>query len=223
MRIKSGHRGSSGTKHPNGQALRYHSPRQFPLRRGAKIPPVDSAGRFGRMIDELASDRPAPASGSAAAAVVAAASALLEKVARLSSRRWDGAAGARERAHGLRLRAEELIETDKDAYLGYVAALRSGEAIELMRTRTIDTPLEIARVAAAAVELADELASHGNPNLRPDAVVAAILAHAALQSAAMLVHVNVGSAADPRLREADDRVQAASRAVGRLTAPARSE
>lgn len=63
-------------------------------------------------------------------------------------------------------------------------------------------PLDIVRSAAAVVALADQLAAHGNPNLRADAVVAAILAAAAAESAATLVAVNVEDQGDVRLQEA---------------------
>jgi len=62
------------------------------------------------LLDGLASDRPVPASGSAAAAVIAMASALLEKVSRLSREKWASAEVALEQAHALRLRAEELVD-----------------------------------------------------------------------------------------------------------------
>ena len=48
-----------------------------------------------------------------------------------------------------------------------------------------------------------EVAQAGNRRLRPDATTAAILAHAAILAAAMMVQVDVGvSVSDHRLREA---------------------
>lgn len=169
--------------------------------------------RFTRLLDELASDKPAPASGSAAAAVVAAAAALLEKVGRLSPR-WEGAVGAVQRAHELRLRAEELVEEDKVAYFAYVAALRSRQGVEDARSRTIDVPLDIARCGIEILRLADELARKGNQNLHADAGTAAILAHAAISAGAMLVQVNVGvMGTDHRLREAQSLMREATDAM----------
>jgi formiminotetrahydrofolate cyclodeaminase len=56
------------------------------------------------------------------------------------------------------------------------------------------------RAAAEVADLAVQLANHGNPNLRADAVVAATLAAAAAESGLTLISVNVGDAAgDPRL------------------------
>jgi formiminotetrahydrofolate cyclodeaminase len=169
------------------------------------------------LLDGLASERPVPASGSAAAAVIAMASALLEKVARLSTARWATADAALEEAHALRLRAEELVEADANSYMSYVEAVRSAKnvhgkarerAIAPARAATIDVPLAIARLAAEAVDLADALALNGNP--RADAMVAATLAAAAATAAARLVAVNLSGARDSRWTEADRIARAAT-------------
>lgn len=171
------------------------------------------------LLDGLASDRPVPASGSAAAAVIAMASALLEKVARLSSAKWASADAALEEAHALRLRAEELVEADANSYLAYVEAVRSAKevhgkarerAIGPARAATIDVPLAIARLAGETAELATALAENGNPNLRPDAMVAATLAAAAATAAARLIAVNLSGGRDSRSIEADQIASAAS-------------
>jgi formiminotetrahydrofolate cyclodeaminase len=181
-------------------------------------------GRLAALLDGLASDRPVPASGSAAAAVIAMASALLEKVARLSAAKWASADAALEEAHALRLRAEELVEADANSYMAFVEAQRSAKdvqgkarerAVAPARAATIDVPLAIARLGAEAVELADSLAENGNPNLRADAMVAATLAAAAATAAARLVAVNLSGTRDPRLTEADRIARAAT---GKATA-----
>ena len=51
------------------------------------------------------------------------------------------------------------------------------------------------RAAAEVAELAVQLAQHGNPNLRADAVVGAKLAAAAAESGLILIEVNLGEAA----------------------------
>jgi formiminotetrahydrofolate cyclodeaminase len=163
------------------------------------------------LLDGLASDQPVPASGSAAAATVAMASALLEKVARLSQAKWTSADVALEHAHALRLRAEELVEADASSYLSYVEALRAAKgmqgtarerAIAPAHGATVDVPLAIARLAAETVELAESLAENGNPNLRADAIVSATLAAAAATAAASLIAVNLSGARDSRSTEA---------------------
>jgi formiminotetrahydrofolate cyclodeaminase len=181
-------------------------------------------GRLASLLDGLASDSPVPASGSAAAAVIAMASALLEKVARLSTAKWASADAALEEAHALRLRAEQLVEADANSYMSYVEALRAARGVQGQarersvapaRAATIDVPLAIARLGAEAVELADAMAENGNPNLRADAMVAATLAAAASTAAARLVAVNLSGARDPRLTEADRIARAAT---GKATA-----
>ncbi len=106
------------------------------------------------------------------------------------------------RAERLRLQAEELIEQDSIAYLDYVEAVRSGQGVAGAQARTIQIPLEISRAAAEVAALAEVSASLGNPKLRADAVVAAMLAAAAAEAAAYLVGVNLGETADVRLDEA---------------------
>jgi formiminotetrahydrofolate cyclodeaminase len=170
-------------------------------------------------LSKIASPAPAPASGSATAAVVAAAAALLQKVTRLSDKHWPEAAVMHGRAERLRLQSEELIEQDSLAYLDYVEAMRSGQGVAGAQARTIQVPLEIVRAAAEVAALAEQSASLGNPKLRADAVVAAMLAAAAAEAAAYLVGVNVkeaaaggrvGETADVRMDEAQRLAREAS-------------
>jgi len=168
------------------------------------------------LLSKIASGAPAPASGSAAAAVVAIAAALVQKVARLSGKHWPEAAEIHDRAERLRLHGEELIEEDSLAYLAFVEAVRSDQDVAAAQARTVEIPLEIVKAAAEVAALAEKSASLGNPKLRPDAVVAAMLASAAAESAAYLVAVNVGEAADVRLDEAK---RLASQASARLRSP----
>jgi methenyltetrahydrofolate cyclohydrolase len=175
--------------------------------------------RLSHLLEELASSKPAPAGGSAAAAVIAVAAALLEKVALLSVKQWDGARAAKTRANRLRLRSEELIEEDVEAYVAYLAAVRSGRHLADARAATIDVPLDMVRRAVEVLDLAHELARFGNRNLRPDATTAAILAHASISAAAMIIQVNVGlQVRDPRLEEALRLMRGASASVRRLGA-----
>jgi methenyltetrahydrofolate cyclohydrolase len=150
--------------------------------------------------------------------VVAAAAALVEKSANLSKKHWDGAAGALERAHALCEESFALIELDAEAYLAFVEAVRSQQDVGTAHARTVDVPLRMTRAAAEVAELAVELANHGNPNLRADAVVAAILAAAAAESGLTLIAVNVGDAAgDARLAAARKLARQASTLARSLT------
>ncbi|HEY8635341.1 MAG TPA: cyclodeaminase/cyclohydrolase family protein [Candidatus Dormibacteraeota bacterium] len=188
-------------------------------RRSATTEAQGSDARVSALLDGLASDRPVPAGGSAAAAVIAVAAALLEKAARLSVAQWASAEVALEQAHSLRLRAEELVDADAHAYLSFVEAMRAAKelrgqarerAVGPARAATVDVPLAIARLGAETVELAGELAAHGNPNLRADAMVAATLAAAAATAAARLIATNLsGTRRDARLDEAQKTARAA--------------
>jgi formiminotetrahydrofolate cyclodeaminase len=178
----------------------------------------------------LASDRPVPAGGSAAAAAVAMAAALAEKAAKLSGAHWSDAARAAGQAEALRLRATELIDTDAHAYMDYVEAVRSARGLDALarevavgplRSATVDVPLAIIRVAGEVVGLGAQLAGHGNPNLRSDAVVATLLAGAAAQAGLATLSVNIKHGSrDPRLAEARSLARAASARARSLTAPA---
>jgi formiminotetrahydrofolate cyclodeaminase len=148
--------------------------------------------------------------------VVAAAAALVEKSANLSGKHWDGAAAALERAHALRVKSFELIEEDAQAFLAFIDAVRSGKDVEDARARTIDVPLVMTQAAAEVAELAVQLASRGNPNLRADAVVAATLAAAAAESGLTLIAVNLADAPD------DARLAAARQLARKATGLARS-
>ena len=152
--------------------------------------------------------------------MVAAAAALVEKSARLSSKQWEGAAGAFERAEALRVESFGLIEEDAQAYVAFVDAVRSQQDVAAAHARTVDVPLRIIRAASEVAELAVQLAQHGNPNLRADAVVGAILAAAAAESGLLLIEVNLGEAAgDARFTVA----QKLTRKAGGLAASLRSE
>jgi formiminotetrahydrofolate cyclodeaminase len=152
--------------------------------------------------------------------VVAAAAALLEKSARLSGKQWDGAASALERAHELREEGFTLIEEDAQAYLAFVEAVRSQQDVSTAHARTVDVPLRMTRAAAEVAELAVQLANHGNPNLRADAVVAATLAAAAAESGFTLIGVNVGDVtSDPRLAAARQLARKATGLAASLRPP----
>jgi formiminotetrahydrofolate cyclodeaminase len=154
------------------------------------------------------------------------AAALVEKAAVLSSTHWPGAAAAGERAHALRMRAEELLEEDAHAYLAFVEALRAAKGMSVeaharavgpAHSKTVDVPLEIVRSGAEVVDIAATLAAHGNPNLRADAIVAATLAAAAVEAGVGLMAVNLSDApGDARLEEARRWTMSAGETVAAL-------
>jgi formiminotetrahydrofolate cyclodeaminase len=118
----------------------------------------------------------------------------------------------RERAHALRLHSEDLIEADVDAYLRFVEAVRSargmdGESRERIigpaREQAVDVPMAVVRAAAEVAVLAKQVVTHGNPNLRSDAMVAGVLAAAGARAATITMSANLSDdPKDRRLTEA---------------------
>jgi formiminotetrahydrofolate cyclodeaminase len=177
------------------------------------------------LLDLLARRGPGPAVGSAAALVAATAAALVAKAARTSTAVWDGASGAAAQAEALRHRTAPLAQADADAYAAAVERLDEPREPDPDRRdfqlgRALDAaavvPMRIAAAAADIAALAAEVAERGNPNLRPDATGAALLAEAAARTAAHLVEVNLSVGPDdPRVREANGHAEAAAAAARR--------
>jgi methenyltetrahydrofolate cyclohydrolase len=166
-------------------------------------------------LDSLASEEPAPASGSVAAIVVAMAAGLIAKAARASSD-WPEARSAVAQAEQLRRRTAPLAQSDADAYLEALAALHLPDHLESevrdmalgqVLARSAEIPLVIAEAGADVASLAAVVAERGT---------AAVLAESATRAAAHLVAVNLTVGPD------DERVTRA-RAVTEVAANAARE
>ena len=179
--------------------------------------------RLREFLDEIAAEGRTPGGGSAAALVTAIAAGLLAKVARGSGDSWPEAAGIAAQAECLRDRATPLAEA---AAKQYEAALRTREetgaelgerrdfALGLAYAKAAEPPLQIVRAASDVAQLAVAVAENGEPALRADAVVAALLGAAAASAAAELVAVNrTASASDPRVLEGERLAEDAARAA----------
>ncbi len=157
------------------------------------------------------------------------AAGLVEKVARLSTPQMIGAAAIRKRAASVRMVATAYIESDARAYSDYMAALRAARgrnAVERERIvgpafgGILSEPLKVARAAAEVADMGAELASHGKPNVRSDAMVAVHLAAAAAQASAATLAANLAkSPADAKLGEVLRLATAASERARKLRAP----
>jgi formiminotetrahydrofolate cyclodeaminase len=168
--------------------------------------------RVDDLLDAIAADTHGPGGGSVAAIVVALAAALLTMAARLSRDDWPEAGGAIAQAERLRRRVGPLAAADARAFREAIRAL-SGERrsesgarpLELgsALARAAEVPLRIAQTAADVASLAVLVAERANPDVRPDAAAAAVLAEAGARAAAHLVEVNLGAMPD------DERVGAA--------------
>jgi formiminotetrahydrofolate cyclodeaminase len=177
-----------------------------------------------KVLDELAGPVP-PGGGSALAFTVAMAAAVVRMAARASEDSWDAALGIAAQADALRHRAAPLAQLDADVY-DRALAIRDGAAALPAEKRdweigkafiaSAEPPLEIARVAADVAELALEVATSGEPRVRPDAIAAATLAAAVARAAVSLVEANLTAVeGDARIAEAEDLASAAEHTAAR--------
>lgn len=182
------------------------------------------------LLESLASDDPAPASGSAAALVVAMAAALVLKVTRASDG-WPDRQAVIAQADRLLRRTMPLAQSDAEAYEEALAVLRLPDELEQevrnmaigqVFARAAEIPLVIAEAGADVACLAEAAAERGTPDRRGDAVAAALLAGAATRSAANLVALNlVVSPQDERVlraRAVAEVAEAAARNASRAIA-----
>jgi len=142
-------------------------------------------------LDELAARTPTPGGGGAAAVTGAMAAGLVAMAARFSVGRLPGALDLAEQADELRRRATGLAEADAAAYTAVLDARRPGGDLRSALYGAAVVPLEIAEIGARVAQMAAQVASAGNPNLRGDAATGALLAAASARSAAFLVDINV--------------------------------
>jgi methenyltetrahydrofolate cyclohydrolase len=181
-------------------------------------------------LDTLAGEGPAPAGGSAAALTVAMSAGLVAMVARASKGHWDEAGGVVGQAETLRARITPLAQADADAYVEALRALRGREQLEeryrdqqlrAALEHAAEVPLRIAEAGADLASLAALLVENGNPEVRADAAVAAVLAEGGTRAAAKLVAVNLAAyEGDPRVRHVDTLAEVATEASGRALAAA---
>ena len=170
-------------------------------------------------VEKVAAKTSAPGGGAAAAVVTTLAAALAEMAAQFSSKHWDDADDAAARARELRERAAPLAQADAEAYEAVIAA-RGSPRYDQALSRATDIPLAVAEAAAGVAELAAELAACGNPNLRGDAVTAALLAEASARAAANLVEINLAERnRDQRIERAQELASAAGAAARRALTP----
>nr|HID12348.1 glutamate formimidoyltransferase [Anaerolineae bacterium] len=165
-------------------------------------------------LNAVAAGTPAPGGGAVAALVGALAAALTAMVGRLTlgKPKYAGVEGEMEallaEAERLRQALTARIAEDTAAFEAVMAAYRlpkrSDEekaarqaAIQAALAQATQVPLETARDAVAALELARTAARVGNVNGITDAGTAAWLAQAAVAGAALNVRVNAAALDEP--------------------------
>lgn len=165
------------------------------------------------LLQAFRSAEPTPGGGSASALAAAIGASLLAMVAALPKSRAEteedverlAAAGARSGDTADRL--SDFVDGDSDAYELVVAAyrlpkgsdgekaVRSGRIQDALRKAT-DTPLDVMRACAEAIEQGEVIAQFGNRNASSDVLVGMELLGAGLRGARLNVEINLGSIKD---------------------------
>lgn len=165
---------------------------------------------LGAFLDQVQDRTSAPGGGAVSALVVAMASGLCAMAGRFGQEPGADSSPLVQQALALADEARTLADADAAAFNRFLEARRlprepdpepRRRAIAEATIEAAHVPLQVARIGARAAELGASLAAFGNPNLRGDAVAAALLAAAATRSAATLVAINLPDERDPRVEE----------------------
>jgi formiminotetrahydrofolate cyclodeaminase len=168
---------------------------------------IDGGRGLRAYLDEVAAGIPAPGGGSVAAVVGALAAALGEMVANLTLGREKYASAeemlrpAAIQLSALRAALLEAAAADEAAYQAYRDASilpRGSDAEKIARAKAMQStlveaanvPLAVARAAHEVAGILDIVAREGNPHVRSDAALGAVLAEAALRGALLNVRGN---------------------------------
>jgi methenyltetrahydrofolate cyclohydrolase len=179
----------------------------------------DSERGLSGYLDEVAAGTPAPGGGSVTAVVGALAAALGEMVINLTLGREkyaDAEASlrpARDRLTALRSSLLDAAAADEAAYQSYRDAASlprtsDGEktarkdAMQRALIAATDVPLAAARSAREVAEILQSVAREGNPHVRSDAALGALLAETALRGALLNVRGNAAMLEDRELAAA---------------------
>lgn len=165
------------------------------------------------VLDDLASNSPAPGGGSVAALAGAMGAALTSMVCNLTVGKKKYADVENEirlvlqRSEKLRRTLTHLIDRDTDAFNSVMRAFglpkdtddQKMRRTEALQTATIDAarvPLEVMRLCLEGMKLAKTVSEKGNVNSISDAGVSAIMLYGGLESAALNVQINLGNLQD---------------------------
>ncbi len=170
-------------------------------------------GRMVDYVDRLASAAPEPGGGSASALAASIGAALVSMVANLTVGKQkyadvqDRVSELLDSSEAVRERLQDLVQKDTEVYGVLAAAFkmpRETDAQKDERQRAIQealreatlVPYAIAEACLDMARVSEVAAEIGNVNAVSDAGVAALLAEAAGQSAALNVRINVASLED---------------------------
>ena len=164
-------------------------------------------------LDELASSSPAPGGGSVAAVAGALGAALTWMVCNLTIGKKKYIAVEEQLkkvlkdSEELRARFTVLIDKDTEAFNKVMEAFslpKDDDSQKALRDAAITAatkeatmvPLEVMKHCIDAMALAQNVAENGNKNSISDAGVSALMLHAACESAALNVRINLNGLAD---------------------------
>lgn len=168
-------------------------------------------------LERVAAPTPTPGGGSVAAVCGALSAALSRLVSNLAIGK-QGYEGVQDELKGLERRAAELqsrflrlADEDAKAFEGVMAVMRRPKgtdeeraarkaAMQAAYQAATEVPLETARRALEALEVAKVAAEKGNRNAITDAGAAALLAQAAMRAASLNVRINLAAVADESWR-----------------------
>lgn len=207
-------------------------PDQLLERRVEKAPEPSGVAASGSIatadfVAQVAAGTPTPGGGAVAALAGALGAALVEMVARLTIGRKRYAdvesemQAIIESTEKLRADLQRGIDEDMAAYGAVMQAYKLDKtdparetAIQKTLSEAAQAPLQVMRVALEALRLAQKAAASGNINAISDAAVAAHMALASVEGAALNVRINAkgiaeGAQADSLRKQADELVQAA--------------
>ncbi len=168
---------------------------------------------FRALVEETASESPAPGGGSISAALGALGAALATMVANLSSHkrgwdsRWEEFSDWADRGKSFHTELTMLVDADTDAFnvlMGTFGLPKvTDEEKELRRTaiqtatrEAIEVPLRVMRAALGSMDVIRAMADVGNPNSASDAGVGALCARSAVMGAYLNVQINASSLDD---------------------------
>jgi formiminotetrahydrofolate cyclodeaminase len=171
----------------------------------------------GRFLDALSASTPDPGGGAVAALAVTLAAGLCAMTAGLSGRHLAAADRLAEQARLLRDRAAPLAQADAEAYRAVLAAMRARDGLDDALSQACAVPMQVAEIGAEVAAVAAAVAADGNPNVRGDAITAALLAAAGSRAAATLVRINLAGAGGDARPGRSERLAAEA---GRLAAEA---
>ena len=163
---------------------------------------------LGAFATETASESPAPGGGSVAAYSATMGVALATMVANLSAHkrgwddRWEEFSRVAERGITLQNQLELLVDADTAAFNAIMEAYGMPKGTEAQQQarhaaiqgatkNAIEIPMRVARLAADAMTIAEEMAATGNPNSITDAGVGAMTIRTGVKGAILNARVNL--------------------------------